>query len=1198
MILHIATSSLLAQPISDVYRVLMISNLDDMPENDLRIVFLKEHMDQITSPFALIINGDFSQDPTMKHIKDLASYISGRVECRMIILQGDRDWANSRSNGWEKVVGIEKEIKRLAYPNVLWMNEKGCPGPEIITLDNHVQFIGINTQWFNHPYAKPTGESGECSIAESSEFIEELEDLLDDHSDQNILMAGHFPFRSNGAYGGRYPVSDWLFPVPIVSGFMTSYKQNVGGPKEIVNQFYKVFAEDMLDVILARNSIIYASGHDRHTEILRHGNNYLINAGGLAKTTSVKHSRFTLEKETEPGFIELTYIPDGSVQSQFLKYDNKAGYQKSNEYLLFQAPCENPVRDIPVNERFIPCSQELPVLDEMILKHPDSVTLAVNADYNAGRMRKLFLGQHYRSSWVAPITVPVLKLDDLFGGLEPFSIGGGRQTKSLKFRSNSGYEYVFRSLDKDPTKSLQYDLRNTVIDIILQDQTTTQYPFGALAAPVFLEQLGILHASPQMYIMPDDPKLGPWRKEYGGLLGMLEERPTDSSEKIFAGADDIKRSIKLFRKLYKDRDNRIVTDEFMKARMLDIYLGDWGRHEDNWKWAGYDDKKNTLYRPIPRDRDHMFSKWDGFLPWLADREWAKASGENFDDDIKDIRSLTWQNRHMDRFLLSEADRSDWIRAAQAVAAVASPSTIEKAMNQMPHSSATLDKSEIEKKLVVRSAKLEDFASQYYDLLAKEVDVVGSNKHELFEVNRNDDGSVRVEMYKLKDGEKDEKYYDRLFLPDETKEVRLFGMSGMDKFRIQGETDKSIKLRIIPGMDQDSIVDESIVKGCRSTKLYISEYDEDFVDLGVEGKLEKHAAPDAYDYDRTAFHYNTYFPLLYMFYNSDRGLDIGGQVTFTNYKYGKEKFSSKHGISARLSTNGNLSVKYAPRWNDVFGKWDIVGKLEYEKNKNFNFYFGKGFFNEYDKDLLLDRYYTLRYSTAGVGLGLSCEFWELAEVSAIFTGFYNSDQRRANTIADDIPNIRGIESRFNTQLEITADLDLRDRNDLPHSGYRFYLASKIGTDIKSEAGSFLSGSSHIELFNTFHPVTLGLRFGGSVNEGDVPYFLLQYLGRNTFLRGFRQNRFFGDKALFANSEVRVQLINTKKAILPYQFGLKFFADAGKIIIDDEELEDSEWKFGYGAGFYLVPYKERLTLNLTLGFSEEESLLVQFKFGKPF
>ena len=189
-----------------------------------------------------------------------------------------------------------------------------------------------------------------------------------------------------------------------------------------------------------------------------------------------------------------------------------------------------------------------------------------------------------------------------------------------------------------------------------------------MAADILLNELGIIHAHPKLYIMPDDPKLGPFQKAFGNMLGMLEENPSNpkKDKKGYMGASEIVRSNKLFRKLYNDHDNKINTKEFAIARVFDILVGDWGKHDDNWKWVGFKENGKTIFRPMPRDRDHVFSRWDGLLPWLADREWAKESGEDFNYEIVGLRSLMNQARHLDRFLASGLSKDDWIEAARFI----------------------------------------------------------------------------------------------------------------------------------------------------------------------------------------------------------------------------------------------------------------------------------------------------------------------------------------------------------------------------------------------------------------------------------------------------------------------------------------------------------------------------------------------------
>ena len=49
-------------------------------------------------------------------------------------------------------------------------------------------------------------------------------------------------------------------------------------------------------------------------------------------------------------------------------------------------------------------------------------------------------GRNHRIEWTTPVRVPVLKLDTAFGGLIPYKIGGGNESKSLRLRTKEGKE--------------------------------------------------------------------------------------------------------------------------------------------------------------------------------------------------------------------------------------------------------------------------------------------------------------------------------------------------------------------------------------------------------------------------------------------------------------------------------------------------------------------------------------------------------------------------------------------------------------------------------------------------------------------------------------------------------------------------------------------------------------------------------------
>src|SRR5690606_16034258 len=81
----------------------------------------------------------------------------------------------------------------------------------------------------------------------------------------------------------------------------------------------------------------------------------------------------------------------------------------------------------------------------------DSVSAAVTTRYEGNFIKRTMQGENYREAWSTPITVPVVFLDTLLGGMTIIKEGGGTQTQSLKVESSSGILYSLRGINKDPS---------------------------------------------------------------------------------------------------------------------------------------------------------------------------------------------------------------------------------------------------------------------------------------------------------------------------------------------------------------------------------------------------------------------------------------------------------------------------------------------------------------------------------------------------------------------------------------------------------------------------------------------------------------------------------------------------------------------------------------------------------------------------
>ena len=586
--------------ISDVY---LFSNLVDVINPTPFYLALEDELDSNSNSFTIILNGDIIdhqldepyEDLQMKNVFGLLDLVGKYNNGRLVIIPGDRDWNNNQEGGYKSVNMLENTVKAYAEDhsinNFSWPVKNGCPGPFDLELDKHIQLIALNSQWWNHRFDKPRPSDATCKYATDQDIQEELGDKIEENSNKNILIVGHHPIKSLGHSGGRFSITDHLKPFPIFGTFKRSYQANIGGNYDLANDRLNTFQDLIMNEVYPHHNLIYASGHEKNQQILKIAKNYLINSGSIEKPEYAASDYTTTFSKKETGVLKISYAKLGSVKSTFLKFD------KDNQSLisdfedeLFRSACDINAHNHSAEENLhvVPCR-----LYDQIISQDDvdnmskEVVISAGEQYTKGWFTRWWMGNHYRKDWALPVKTNYLNIDTTFDGLQVIKSGGGRQTKSLRFQAVNGDYYTFRSVDKDPSKALDFELRQTIISKIFRDQTSAQQPYGALVVAPLLDHLSLLHANPQLYVMPNVKALGPFQKVYGEMLGLMEEHPGKKNAKgtYFASANDVLKSNQLFRKMYKDKSHIVNKEEFIRARLFDILVGDWSKHEDNWKWA-------------------------------------------------------------------------------------------------------------------------------------------------------------------------------------------------------------------------------------------------------------------------------------------------------------------------------------------------------------------------------------------------------------------------------------------------------------------------------------------------------------------------------------------------------------------------------------------------------------------------------------
>src|SRR5688572_7809514 len=432
--------------------------------------------------------------------------------------------------------------------------------------------------------------------------------------------------------------------------------------------------------------------------------------------------------------------------------------------------------------------------------------MVAGKQYDRGFLHKFFWGKHYRKAWVEPVKVPYLNLQTEFGGLKATEKGGSYQTKNLRLVNPKGREFVVRSIDKDPSQTLSPSMRKSFVGRLLRDQTSVVHPYGALIIPPMAEAGGILHANPRLFVLPDDPALGEFRGEFANMLVILEERPDgdQSGFEDFGNSKEVESSRKMFNSLIENNKNSVDARAFLRARLFDMWLGDWSRREDQWRWASYKTANGgTKYVGIPRDRDHAFFKFnDGFMTWLISL--YATNMQTFGPKIKNLEGLNETAAPLDKSLLVFLKKDAFRQIGDSLKMQLTNQVIENAVRTWPENIYKLYGAEMEKNLKKRRDQLPEVAEDYYELLAEKVDLPGSDKKEKFKLT-GQNNSLLVEVFKPgKKDAPDSLIASRTFIPSETKTLKIYGLGADDKFEISGEGNPIKHVVIYDGEGQDEL----------------------------------------------------------------------------------------------------------------------------------------------------------------------------------------------------------------------------------------------------------------------------------------------------------------------------------------------------------------------------------------------------------
>ena len=820
----------------------------------------------------------------------------------------------------------------------------------------------------------------------------------------------------------------------------------------------------------------------------------------------------------------------------------------------------------------------------------DSITVAISPVYDSvSKTHRFFFGESYRKLWATPVRMRIADLQKEQGGMKILQLGGGMQTKSLRLEDASGREWALRTVQKYPERALPADLRATIAKDILQDQISTSHPFSSVIIPPLADALQIPHSVPEIVYIGDDPGLGQYRKEFGNAVYLLEERYPKGYEK----SDNTQ---KAQRKTEEDNDTRIDQKLVLRARLLDLIVGDWDRHEDNWRWLKMDsDKKEKVYIPVPRDRDKVFYSTSGVLPWVLSHQWLKANLQPYQDKIRAVDQYNYNQQTFDRYFLNGLSEKDWIEEVKYVQEKMTSALLRKAMLRMPANIFAEKGEQTLQVMIARKDNLEQSALAYYRFLAITVDIPGSDKKEYFEVRHKKNGNIELTIYHLKkDGEKGRELYHRTFNAKVTHEIRLYGLGGEDVFDVNGETKSPIRVRLIGGDDKDQFQISKDAQARSNTYIYDRSDEQNELPSSTVAKLRLSTDTAVNTYQKTRFIYDQFGPLFHLNYNIDQGIQVGAGLILEKQGFRKYPYASKQEFWVDYSTGRkSFILNYSGDFKKVFGNNDFKINANLLGPNNLSNFFGLGNETAFDQhDPKGISYYRNRYDylTADFQLYRKLDHWTIG--GGLATEYYTSSRSgNENKFLNDFNQSNPEELVFDDRVfaGLIADVkyDSRDNIAIPKKG--IYWNTQINAEQGLNGENKRYGKVQTEFRYYLNPGNAGFvianRIGGGTTFGDPEFFQLMQLGGVHSLRGFHTNRFTGKSMAYYDLDLRMKLFDFTSYITPGSLGLIAFNDVGRVWQPGQSSD--QWHQGYGGGIYIVP-ADLILIQAAVGFSKESTM----------
>ena len=1168
---------------------------------------LKDELNEAPVNSTLVFTGD-NITPTTKNWETDSLLIEKQLNLtanfkgETVFLPGNNEW---KSYELDKIERVENYLKDVGRETTKVAPNNGCP-IDYRVINDDLDLILIDSKWFVSNWSRTEGINSKCTdIITRRRFMEELEGYIGDGQGKNIVIAMHHPVFTNGIYAGNTTIKDHLKPFPVY-GTIKNTVMDLGAfnPEHVNSRRYNYLRIAVSALAQANDRITLISGHDESLQLLEGGGIHQIISGSLGSKSATKLGPGkitaiggTIDFEGEyafgdRGFARLDYYEDGSSNVTFISEYNLSS--STTLPVLPKLEAKKQFNNFTINNTKI---EKAKILDDP-------------KDYNKSGLYKFLWGKRYRTYFGEFVEAPVVNLDTLYGGLKVVKEGGGHQSFSLRLEDANGKQYAMRSLRKSALKFLKFklpgisyntaDYQDTWAEKAISDFFTTAHPYMQLVIDPLAASAEINHSDTELFYVPKQDGLKEFNEDFGDELYYIERRPSEeqanykgyrrSIDTNSGKVTDYESTTDMLEKIKSDESYSVDERGLIRARIFDMLIGDWDRHQDQWRWVEYESPDGEKeFMPIPRDRDNAFPRFDGkiipFIQWFVpnSRNW-----ETFDEDVNNVKWLNLSGNRLDRTLLTSFGPEVWVEEANVIKNGMTPEVIEKAFKRLPVAVQDETSEFIKESLIQRLNTLPEVAKEYAEYLNKIVAIRGTEKDDIFTITKGSNGDTKVTVKRILSDEKNELMYSRTFNDSLTKELWIYGLGDDDVFVVEGNENSHTKLKIIGGYGKDTYT----IENKKKVRIY------DWAHEKIKFEQVKPISVLTNNYKTNTYHFRYFSPNTNILvptigFRTDDGMFLGASNTYTKNGINGNPFLQKHSISANYFFNFEAAeIAYSGKFGNISPGWNFELDAYYTNDRYVSNFFGYGNETINNEDAVGRDYYRARIQRFNASAGLS--FFSL-RVKTIFESFKVTDNpgRLFNPTNLD-------EALFDNQnyggIEFTGEYDRDDAGDFPSKAIYFGFSAGYKTNLSFNSNKFgyaslKVGLDHkLESSGTLVYSTMA-EYKGLFDYNDVYFYHTPALGGRNGLRGFRDERFTGKSYFYQSSDLKLKLKRYVTAVSPVTIGMYGGFDYGRVWMPNEN--SNIWHTSQGGGFWISSLKA-LTFNIGY-FNSKESNLIQVGFG---